>query len=328
MSRERLTVVLPRRLPEPVETAMAALCDLVKREDEGPMSRDEMIAAVRQADVLVPTMAERIDAPFLAEAGARLRLIANFGARVDHIDLAGARRRGILVTHAPDIATGDIADMAMTLILALTRRFPEGRALIRTNEWAGWSPAGPLGRRLDGRCLGILGMGRVGQALARRARAFGMDIHYHNRNPVPDAIAEELGATCWPSLDQMAARVDVMSVNCPATPGTFRLMNARRLALMKPGAVIVSTALGEVVDEVALTRMLRAGRLAGAGLDIRDADTGFNPRLRALDNVVLLPNMGAATLEGRIETGKRVIASIAAFAEGLAVPDRADAAAP
>jgi glyoxylate reductase len=322
MPSDRLKVIATRRLPEPVETRLKELFDIALREDDAPMSRAELAAAVGQADVLVPTLTDTIDAGLLAQAGPRLKLIANFGAGVDHIDMGAARQRGILVANTPGVVTEDTADMAMALIMAVTRRIPEGLALMQSGNWAGWAPTALLGGRLGGRRIGILGMGRIGLAVARRARAFGMQIHYHNRRRLRSEIEQEIEATYWESLDQMVARMDVLSINCPHTPSTFHLMNARRLKLMKSDAVIVNTSRGEVIDENALTRMLRSGELAGAGLDVYEHGTQINPRLKALKNVVMLPHMGSATVEGRLEMGEKVILNIKTFADGHRPPDQ------
>jgi len=322
MPSARLSVVVTRRLPEPVEQRMSELFDVTLREDDSPMTRDELTRAVRSADVLVPTITDRIDAGLIAQAGERLKLIANYGAGVDNIDVHTARQRGVLVSNTPGVLTDDTADMTMALILAVLRRIPEGLAVMQSGEWDGWSPTAHLGGRVAGRRLGILGMGRIGQAVARRAAAFGMQIHYHNRHRLREEVEEELGAKYWESLDQMVARMDVISVNCPHTPSTFHLMNARRLKLMKPDAVIVNTSRGEVIDENALTRMLRAGEIAGAGLDVYEHGTGINPRLRELRNVVLLPHMGSATHEGRIEMGEKVLLNIKTFQDGHRPPDQ------
>jgi glyoxylate reductase len=322
MPAGRLSVVVTRRLPEPVETRMKELFDVELRDPDTKMTRDELAAALRRADVLVPTVTDQIDAGLIAQAGDKLKLIANYGAGVDHIDVATARQRGILVSNTPGVVTDDTADMTLALILAVTRRIPEGLALMQAGEWQGWSPMAFLGGRLSGRRLGILGMGRIGQAVARRARAFGMQIHYNNRKRLRPEIETELEATWWESLDQMVSRMDIISINCPHTPSTYHLMNARRLKLMKPSAVIVNTSRGEVIDENALTRGLRAGELAGAGLDVFEHGHEVNPRLRELPNVVLLPHMGSATLEGRIEMGEKVIINIKTFADGHRPPDQ------
>ncbi|MEC7792171.1 MAG: D-glycerate dehydrogenase, partial [Pseudomonadota bacterium] len=290
--------------------------------EDRPMDRTELAEAMRTADVIVPNLRDRIDRALIAQAGPNLRLIANFGAGVDHIDVATCRERGILVSNTPDVVTDDTADMTMALILSVTRRIPEGLALMQGEGWQGWSPGALLGGRIAGRRLGILGMGRIGQAVARRANAFGMQVHYHNRKRLRPETEAELGATYWESLDQMVARVDVLSINCPHTPSTFHLMNARRLKLMKPEAVIVNTSRGEVIDEHALTRMLQAEEIAGAGLDVVDYSDGISADLRALRNVVLLPHMGSATREGRAEMGEKVIINIKTFADGHRPPDQ------
>ncbi len=322
MPDKRLSVVVTRRLPEAVETRLSELFDVTLNSDDMEMSREALVAAVKTADVLVPTITDQIDAPLLAQAGEQLKLIANFGAGVDHIDVATARQRGILVSNTPGVVTDDTADMAMALILAVTRRIPEGLAVMQKGDWDGWSPTARLGGRLAGRRLGILGMGRIGQAVARRAAAFGCQVHYHNRRRLRPEIEEDLQATYWESLDQMVSRVDILSVNCPHTPSTFHLMNARRLKLMKPSAVVVNTSRGEVIDENALTRMLRAGEIAGAGLDVFEHGHDVNPRLRELKNVALLPHMGSATQEGRVEMGEKVIINIKTFDDGHRPPDQ------
>ena len=321
MSGNRTKVVLTRRLPEPVETRLKELFDVTLRDHDTPMSRAELVDAVKTCDVLVPTITDKIDAGLLGQAGENLKLIANFGAGIDHIDVETARQRGILVSNTPDVVTEDTADMAMALLMAVVRKIPQGLQAMQSGEWTGWSPTAYLGGRLGGRRLGILGMGRIGQAVARRASAFGMQIHYHNRRRLRPEIEDTLGATYWESLDQMVARMDILSINCPHTPSTFHLMNARRLRLLKPSAVIVNTSRGEVIDENALTRMLRASELAGAGLDVYEHGTDINPRLRELENVVLLPHMGSATLEGRVEMGEKVIINIKTFADGHRPPD-------
>ena len=321
MPGQRLSVVVTRRLPEGVETRMKELFDVQLRDTDAPMTREELVAAVKEADVLVPTVTDMIDAPLLAQAGEQLKLIANYGAGVDRIDVATARQRGILVSNTPGTVTDDTADMTIALILAVTRRIPEGLRVMGSGDWEGWSPTAMLGGRISGRRLGILGMGRIGQAVARRAAAFGMQVHYHNRKRLRAEVEEALDATYWESLDQMVSRVDVLSINCPHTPSTFHLMNARRLKLMKPDAVIVNTSRGEVIDENALTRMLRAGEIAGAGLDVFERGHEINPRLKELPNAILLPHMGSATLEGRIEMGEKVIVNIKTFADGHRPPD-------
>jgi glyoxylate reductase len=321
MPSKKLSVVVTRRLPQVVETRMTELFDVTLREDDAPMTREALVAAMQDADVLVPTITDQIDARLLAQAGDRLKLIANYGAGVDNIDVATARQRGILVSNTPGVLTDDTADMTLALMLSVLRRIPEGMRVAQSDEWAGWAPTAMLGGRVAGRRLGILGMGRIGQAVARRARAFGMQIHYHNRKRLRPEAEEPLDATYWESLDQMVARMDVISINCPHTPSTFHLMNARRLKLMKPDAVIVNTSRGEVIDENALTRMLRANEIAGAGLDVFERGGEINPRLKALPNVIWLPHMGSATTEGRIEMGEKVLINIKTFADGHRPPD-------
>ncbi|MEL6644395.1 MAG: D-glycerate dehydrogenase [Pseudomonadota bacterium] len=321
MASQRLSVVVTRRLPESVETRMKELFDVTLRDSDTPLSRAELAEAVRDADVLVPTITDTIDASLLGQAGDRLKLIANYGAGVDHIDVQTARQRGIHVSNTPGVVTDDTADMTMALILAVTRRIPEGLHVMQAGSWDGWAPTAYLGGRPGGKRLGILGMGRIGQAVAKRAAAFGMQVHYHNRRRLRPEIEAEFEATYWESLDQMVSRVDVLSINCPHTPSTFHLMNARRLKLMKPSAVIVNTSRGEVIDENALTRMLRAGEIAGAGLDVFEQRHDINPRLRELQNVVLLPHMGSATMEGRVEMGEKVIINIKTFDDGHRPPD-------
>lgn len=322
MPKPKLSVVVTRRLPEAVETRLSELFDVTLRDSDTPMNRSDLVAAMKSADVLVPTVTDEIDSALISQAGDRLKLIANYGAGVDHIDVATARQRGILVSNTPGVLTDDTADMTMALLLAVLRRIPEGLSAMQADAWEGWAPTAFLGGRIGGRRLGILGMGRIGQAVARRASAFGMQVHYHNRRRLRFEIEESLEATYWESLDQMVARMDVVSINCPATPSTFHLMNARRLKLMKPEAVVVNTSRGEVIDENALTRMLRSGEIAGAGLDVYERGTRVNPRLRELENVVLLPHMGSATREGRIEMGEKVIINIKTFDDGHRPPDQ------
>jgi glyoxylate reductase len=321
-SPKKPAVVVTRKLPDAIETRMMELFRTRLNADDKPMTTGQLVEAVKTADVLVPTVTDRIDAKVLSQAGPQLRLIASFGTGVDHIDLDSARQRGITVTNTPGVLTEDTADMTMALILAVARRMGEGERLVREGKWTGWSPTSMLGARMGGKRLGIVGMGRIGQALARRARGFGLAIHYHNRRRLHGNIEGALEATYWESLDQMLARMDVVSVNCPHTPATYHLLSARRLKLMRPSAIIVNTARGEVIDENAMMRMLRAGELAGAGLDVFEHEPAINPKLLELDNVVCLPHMGSATLEGRIEMGEKVIINIKTFVDGHKPPDR------
>jgi len=315
-------VVVTRRLPDVIETRMMELFDARLNLDDTPMTPAELIQAVKTADVLVPTVTDRIDARVLSQAGPQLKLIASFGTGVDHIDLATARQRNITVTNTPGVLTEDTADMTMALILAVSRRLSEGERLVRAGDWGGWSPTAMLGHRIYGKRLGIVGMGRIGQALARRARGFGLSVHYHNRRRVHPDMEKDLEATYWESLDQMLARMDILSINCPHTPATYHLLSSRRLQLLRKEAILVNTSRGEVVDEIALTKSLQTGQLAGAGLDVFEHEPAINPKLMALDNVVLLPHMGSATIEGRIDMGEKVIINIKTFVDGHTPPDR------
>jgi glyoxylate reductase len=323
-STKKPLVIVTRKLPDVVETRMCELFETRLNVNDLPMTQAELVAAVKVADVLVPTVTDRIDRSVLTQAGPQLRLIANFGTGVDNVDLDTARNRGILVTNTPGVLTEDTADMTMALILAVPRRVTEGAAYMRNpdNKWTGWSPTWMLGHRIYGKRLGIVGMGRIGQAVARRAKAFGLQIHYHNRRRVSEALEQELEATYWESLDQMLTRVDIVSVNCPHTPATYHLLSARRLKLLKPSAYVVNTARGEVIDENELARLLESGAIAGAGLDVFEHEPAVNPRLLASDRVVALPHMSSATIEGRVDMGAKVIINIKAFSDGHAPPDR------
>jgi glyoxylate reductase len=305
---------------------MRELFDTQLNDNDKPLSRAELIEAVKAAEVLVPTVTDPIDAAVLTQAGEQLRLIANFGNGVDNIDVTAALARGITVTNTPGVLTEDTADMTMALILAVPRRLTEGaNVMTGTHEWSGWSPTWMLGRRIGGKRLGIIGMGRIGQAVARRARAFGLQVHYHNRRRVAEKIEAALEATYWESLDQMLARMDIISVNCPHTPATYHLLSARRLKLLRPETYIVNTARGEVIDENALTRLIEAGDIGGAGLDVFEHEPAVNPKLVRLaraGKVILLPHLGSATLEGRADMGAKVIINIQAFMDGHRPPDR------
>ncbi|HEY0224083.1 MAG TPA: D-glycerate dehydrogenase [Pseudolabrys sp.] len=319
-------VVVTRKLPDSVELRMRELFDAHFNATDQPMTQTQLAEAVKTADVLVPTVTDRIDNAVLSKAGEQLKLIANFGNGVDNIDVVNAVQRGITVTNTPGVLTEDTADMTMALILAVPRRLVEGAAVLNTDgDWPGWTPTWMLGHRIWGKRLGIIGMGRIGQAVARRARAFGLQIHYHNRRKVAPKIEEELDATYWESLDQMLARMDIVSVNCPHTPATYHLLSARRLKMLRPEAFIVNTARGEVVDENALARLLEAGDIAGAGLDVFEHEPAVNPKLVKLaraGKVVLLPHMGSATMEGRVDMGEKVIINIKTFMDGHRPPDR------
>jgi len=322
MPQKKPLVVVTRKLPDAIETRMMELFDTRLNLDDHQMTKAELVEAVKTADVLVPTITDRIDASVLSQAGSNLKLIANFGTGVDHIDLATARQRSITITNTPGVLTEDTADMTMALILSVPRRVAEGERLMRSGDWGGWSPTFMLGHRIWGKRLGIIGMGRIGQAVARRAKAFGMSIHYHNRKRVHPDVERELEATWWESLDQMLARMDVVTIHSPHTPATFHLLSARRLKLMQPHSYLINTSRGEIVDENALTRMLQRREIAGAGLDVFEHEPAVNPKLLELDNVVLLPHLGSATLEGRVDMGEKVIINIKTFADGHNPPDR------
>jgi glyoxylate reductase len=323
-SQKKPVVIVTRKLPDIVETRMRELFDAHLNVDDRPMSPAELIEAVKTADVLVPTVTDRIDRSLISQAGEQLRLIANFGTGVDNIDLDTASNRGIIVTNTPGVLTEDTADMTMALVLAVPRRLAEATLYMKDpkTEWAGWSPTWMLGHRIFGKRLGIIGMGRIGQAVARRANAFGLQIHYHNRRRLSEAIEEEFEATYWESLDQMLARMDIVSVNCPHTPATYHLLSARRLRLLKPDAYVVNTARGEVIDENELARLIEQGAIAGAGLDVFEHEPAINPRLLQSNRVVALPHLGSATIEGRVDMGEKVIINIKTFIDGHNPPDR------
>ncbi len=326
MAHKASIIVITRKLPERVETRMAELFDCRFRNDDPPMSRDELAVAMREATVLVPTVTDRIDEALINSAGPNLKLIANYGNGVDNIDLKAAAARGIMVTNTPNVLSEDTADLAMALILAVPRRIIEGASVLREDQsWAGWSPTWMLGHRLRGKKLGILGMGRVGTAVARRAKAFGLEIHYHNRKPAQAATEVELGATYWDSFDQMLPQIDILSVNCPSTPSTFHLLSARRIALMKPASFVINTARGDIIDEEAMIVALAENRLAGAGLDVFSHEPKIDRRLMKLVNAgkaVILPHMSSATLDARHEMGDRVLINIRTFLDGHRPPDR------
>ncbi len=323
MPHHKLRVVVTRRLPEPIETRMRELFDVELNHDDKPMTAEELGAAAARAEVLVPTVTDRIDQKVIArgrEGG--LKLIANYGAGFDHIDVATARECGMVVTNTPGVLAEDTADMTMALILAVARRIPEGLAQMQSGKWEGWSPTGMVGRRIGGKRLGVVGMGHVGQAVARRAGGFGLQVHYHDRQRLRPDAEDALDATWWESLDQMLARVDVLTVHVPHTPATFHLLSARRLKLLKPSAIVINTARGEIIDENALTRMLMKGELAGAGLDVFEKEPAVNPRLLALPTVALLPHMASATEEGRLDMGEKVILNVKTYADGHRPPDQ------
>jgi glyoxylate reductase len=315
-------VVVTRELTDDVMERMALLFAAKLNREDRPLTRDELFAAVADTDVLVPTITDHVDAELINAAGPRLKLIANFGAGVDHIDLAAARARGIIVTNTPGVLTEDSADMAMALILSVPRRLGEGEKIVRSGIWDGWKPSGMLGHRVNGKSLGIIGMGRIGRAIARRARGFGINILYHNRRRLPDTIESELEADWAEDVDTLMAKADIVSINCPHTPETHHLIDARRLSLMQPHGYLINTARGEIVDEGALIAALESGQIAGAGLDVYANEPHIDPRLLALPNTVLLPHMGSATYEGRAGMGEKVIANIRAWVDGHRPPDQ------
>jgi glyoxylate reductase len=325
VSRKKPVVLVTRKLPERVEERMRELFDVRLNSKDWPLGADDLAEGIKSADVLVPTLTDRIDEKLIAQAGPRLKLIANFGNGVDHIDVAAAAAAGITVTNTPGVLTEDTADATMALILAMPRRIVEGAGVMLDGDWDGWSPTWMLGHRITGKQLGIIGMGRIGQAVARRARAFKLHINYHNRQPVAKTIEKELEATYWESLDQMLARMDIISINCPHTPATYHLLSARRLKLIRKEAYIVNTARGEVIDESTLTRLIDSGAIAGAALDVFEHEPAVNPRLLKLareGKVILLPHLGSATIEGRLAMGEKVVINIKTFFDGHKPPDR------
>ncbi|UTW58619.1 D-glycerate dehydrogenase [Kordiimonas sp. SCSIO 12603] len=321
-NRIRPKVIVTRKLPDSIETRMAELFDVTLNLADKPLAEEQLKAAVAEADVLVPTVTDSISAEVLAAAGDQLKLIANFGAGVDHIDMAAAKEKGIAVTNTPGVLTEDTADLTMALLLSVPRRIFEGEKILRAGEWSGWTPTFLMGHRIQGKRLGIIGMGRIGQAVARRAKAFNMAVHYHKRSRLPEQIEGELEATYWEDLDEMLSRMDFISINCPLTDETFRLLNRARLKKLQPHAIVINTARGEVVDEEALADLIEVGRIAGAGLDVFEEEPTINPKLLELENVVLLPHMGSATIEARVAMGEKVLINIRAFADKHRLPDR------
>ena len=322
MPTRKPKVIVTRKLPDSVETRMRELFDAELNVSDEPMSRKALIEAVGRCDVLASTITDRIDAGLIEKAGDRLKLIANFGAGVDHIDVAAATAKGIIVTNTPGVLTEDTADLTMTLMMVTLRRVIEGSNAVQSGEFAGWAPTWMLGRRITGKRLGIIGMGRIGTAVARRAKAFGLQIHYHNRKPVSSRVAEELEATYWDSLDQMLARMDIISVHSPHTPATYHLLSARRLKLLQKHAILINTARGEIIDETALADLLASGGIAACGLDVFEQEPRINPKLLKNPNAVLLPHMGSATVEARVEMGEKVIINIKVWMDGERPPDR------
>lgn len=319
---ENPRVSVTRRLPEAVEQRLSDLFRTTLRTEDSPLNQADIKALISDCDVFVPTVTDDINADVIAAASNDLKLIANFGAGTDHIDVAAAHERGIMVTNTPGVLTEDTADLTMALILAVPRRLVEGDRRTRTGNFDGWSPTFMLGHRVRGKKLGIIGMGRIGQAVARRASAFGLDVHYHNRRRLPVGIEDTLDATYWPELDAMLTAVDILSINCPSTPQTHHLMNEGRLRLLSPESYIVNTSRGEVIDEAALAKVLSYGDLGGAGLDVYENEPKVHPGLMDLPNVILAPHIGSATHESRREMGEKVMINIRALVDGHAFPDR------
>ena len=328
-AKEKPRVIVTRHLPDSVEQRMEMLFDVTLNRSDEPMSEAQLIAAVQEAEVLVPTVTDKISAAVIHAAGPQLKMIANFGAGVDHIDLNAARAKNLLVTNTPSVLTEDTADITMGLILAAPRRLSEAAAVVRRGEWTGWTPTFMLGHRVNGKKLGLIGMGRIGQAVARRAMGFGMKIHYHKRKRLHASVEAEFGATYCEDLDAMLGEMDIISINCPYTPQTHYLLNEKRLALLRPDAYLINTARGAIVDEAALTRALASGKIAGAGLDVYENEPKMSDELRKLPNVVLLPHISSATIEGRTQMGEKVLINIQCHVDGHTPPDRVllDAAA-
>lgn len=319
---ERPRVVVTRRLLPPVEARMAQLFDVRFNAEDQPMDYDSMLAAMADCDVLVPTVTDRIDATLITAAPLRLKLIANYGAGVNHIDLAAAKAKGIMVTNTPGVFTDDTADLTMALILNVPRRLDDGHRMMRSGNWQGWSPTGMLGHRIGGKTLGIIGFGRIGEAVATRAMAFGLNVIYNKRNRLPASVEAELGVSFEPDVDRLVARADIISLHCPLTAETDRMINAERIALMKPDAYIINSSRGELIDEDALIGALQAERIGGAGLDVYTHEPSVDPRWFTIPNVVLLPHLGSATYEGREASGERVITNIRVWADGHRPPDQ------
>ena len=319
---EKPLVIVTRRLPELVETRLMELFNTKLSIDDKPFSKKQLIDAVKEADVLIPTVTDKIDMNILENASSKLKLIANFGNGTDHIDIETAQKKKIIVTNTPGVLTEDTADMVMGLLLAVPRKVIAGEHLIRSGKWEGWSPTHMMGRRIWGKRLGIIGMGSIGQAVARRAIGFGLNIHYHNRNRLPDIIEESHQATFWDDLDQMLPKMDIISINCPSTPETYHLLSRERLSSLQPHAYIINTSRGKIINEEALAELLSEGKIAGAGLDVFEREPSVSKILLGAPNTVLLPHMGSATVEARIEMGEKVIVNIQTLLNGHRPPDR------
>ena len=322
MHKKDFIVTITRKLPDIIETRLNELFTCHFNYDDTKLSQQELSEAMQKSDVLVPCVTDKITSDMMEQAKSKLKLIASFGTGLDHIDLISARKYNIMVTNTPDVLTEDVADMAMSMICALARRMAEGEQWLRAGKWEGWSPCFMLGSRIWSKKLGIIGMGRIGSAVARRAKGFGIDIHYHNRNRVAKELEDELQASYWSSLDKMLASMDIISIHCPHTPASYHIINERRLSIMPASAIIINTARGEVIDEQALIKALSSGKIAGAALDVYEGEPHINPKLLALPNVLLLPHMASNTFEARVQMGERVIVNIYAFTDGLPPPDQ------
>ncbi|MCB2087240.1 MAG: D-glycerate dehydrogenase [Sphingomonadaceae bacterium] len=314
-------VIVTRHLLPSVEARMEELFDVVLNREDKPMSREDLVAAMQDCDVLVPTVTDRIDAGLIEQAGERLGLIANFGAGIDHIDLAAAHAKKIVVANTPGVFTDDTADLTMGLIIGVPRRMRDGTALIRRGEWTGWAPSAMLGRQLGGKVLGIVGMGRIGQAVAHRARAFGLKVIYHNRHRLPASVENMFHAEWVGELDDLLAQADIVTLHCPASPETHHMIDASRIAKMKEGASLINTARGDLVDYEALIAGLESGHLGGCGLDVYPDEPKVDQRLLDHRNTITQPHTGSATVEGREASGEKVITNIVFWAHGERPPD-------
>ena len=315
-------VIITRRLEDRVEKRMRELFNVNLSQAEYPISRQELLSSIKEADILVPTIGDKIDASILSAASSNLKLIANYGAGYDHIDIKTALQRGIIVTNTPSVLTTDTADMTMALVLAIPRKLREGHEEMQSGSWKGWSPSAMIGMRITGKKLGILGMGRIGQAIAKRAKAFDLDINYHNRRRLHQNIEEGLSATYWENLEEMLSTIDILVVSASLNPSSLYLLDAKCLGRMKQSAYLVNISRGEIIDQKALVRQLKEGRLGGAGLDVYDSEEIIGSDFKSLKNVFLLPHMGSSTLEGRIEMGEKVIINIKTFIDGHRPPDQ------
>jgi len=326
MKQQPAKIFVTRRLPAPVEKRMSMLFDAKFNYNDAPLSKKEIIKGCQGRTAIVSTISDQLDANIIAELPNEVKLIAQFGNGVDNVDIKAAQERGITITNTPSVLTQDTADLAMALIMSVPRRIVEGATLVaRDGNWPGWSPNWMLGRRLGGKALGIIGLGRIGLAVAERAKAMGLKIHYYSRSRRPEQIEKKLDATYWSSLNQMLAEMDIISLHTPHTSETFGMLNKERLQLMKKGAFVVNVSRKELVDENALVKLIESGHLLGAGLDVFEDKDGVNPGLLALareNKVILTPHMASSTLEGRIEMGEIVILNIQVFMDSHKPPHR------